>query len=337
MSDFNFLENVINLNKANPGSIVFPEGFDERVQQASLKLLDDGLMKKVILIGKEDEVFKTEALKKYHNNGLEVIDSEDESGEYFEDFANTFFEMRKHKGIDHDKAKEMIKDRNNFGAMIVKKDKADGMVSGSSCPTGDVLRAAFIIVGRKPGVSIVSSAFVMILKDKSFGKNGHMLFSDCAVNPNPNAQELAEIATESGKTAKALLDIDPKIAMLSFSTNGSAKHELVDKVKEATALAREKAPEMMIDGEMQLDAALVSAIGSKKFPGSKVAGNANVLVFPDLQAGNIGYKLVQRLAGADAIGPVMQGIAKPVNDLSRGCSSDDIYYLAMISVIQSRG
>jgi phosphate acetyltransferase len=337
MAKFNFLENVKNLNKSNPGSIVFPEGFDERIQQASLKLLKQGLMNKVFILGKKEDVLKTKELEEFLNNKLEIIDSQDESGKYFKDFTETYFELRKHKGIDLDQAKTLIKDHNNFGAMLVKKNMADGMVSGSSCPTGDVLRSAFTIVGKKPGVSLVSSAFIMILSDDEYGKEGHLVFADCAVNPNPNAQELSEIAIESGKTAKALLDMEPRIAMLSFSTNGSAQHELVDKVREATKLARDRSNDILIDGEMQLDAALVEKIGKKKFPGSNVAGNANVLIFPDLQAGNIGYKLVQRLSGAEAIGPVMQGIAKPVNDLSRGCSSDDIFYLAMITILQTRG
>ncbi len=335
MSSFDFLENIININKKKPGTIVFPEGFDERVQKASEKLLKDNLIKKIFIIGKEDEILKTSNLKNYGKDKLEIIDSTDVSNTYFDDFSKYFYELRKHKGITIEQARDKIKDHNNFGALIVKKGLADGMVSGSSCPTGDVLRSAFTIIGKKQDVSLVSSAFIMILDDKSFGKEGHLVFADCAVNPNPNAMELSEIAVESGKTAKALLGMEPKIAMLSFSTNGSAQHELVDKVKEATKMAKEKANNMQIDGEMQLDAAIVEKIGSKKFPNSPVAGNANVLIFPDLQAGNIGYKLVQRIAKAEAIGPVMQGIAKPVNDLSRGCSVDDIYYLSMITIIQS--
>ncbi len=336
MSEFNFLENIKNQNKSKPGNIVFPEGFDERVQQAASKLLKEKYAKKIIILGKKEDILKTAELKQYEGKELEIINPEDEKNKYFDDFAKTFYELRKHKGITIESAKEQIKDRNNFGALFVKKDIVDGMVSGSSCPTGDVLRSAFTIVGKKPEISLVSSAFVMIVPDKSYGKDGHLVFADCAVNPNPNAQELAEIAIESGKTARALLNVEPRIAMLSFSTNGSASHELVTKVQEATKIAKEKAKDMLIDGEMQLDAALVDKIGKSKFPNSKVAGSANVLVFPDLQAGNIGYKLVQRLAGAEAIGPVMQGISKPVNDLSRGCSADDIYYLAMITVIQSR-
>ncbi len=336
MGEFNFLENVIEANKKNPGIIVFPEGFDERVQKASLKLLKESLIKKIFILGKEEDILKTKELESNIGEQLEIINPEDNNNKYFDDFAQTYYELRKHKGIELEGAKKQIIDRNNFGALLVKKDYADGMVSGSSCPTGDVLKSAFTIVGKKEGMSLVSSAFVMILKDKSFGKDGHLIFSDCAVNPQPDAEQLSEIAIESGKTAKTLLNMQPRIAMLSFSTNGSASHELVEKVQKATELSKQKAPDMIIDGEMQLDAALVEKIGKKKFPGSKVAGKSNVLIFPDLQAGNIGYKLVQRLAGADAIGPVMQGIAKPVNDLSRGCSSDDIYYLALISIIQAR-
>lgn len=338
MSEFNFLENITESNRKSPGTIVFPEGFDERVQVASLKLIEEKVIKKVIVLGSKDGILKTYGLKKYVDKELEIINPKDENNKYFDDFANTYYELRKHKGISLDDAKQMIKDGNNFGALLVRKEFADGMVSGSSCPTSDVLRSAFTIIGKKKGVSLVSSAFIMIVNDKSYGKNGHLIFADCAVNPNPNAQELAEIAIESGVTGKSLLDLDPKIAMLSFSTNGSAKHELVDKIQEATKIAKDRAKEYNfdVDGEMQLDAALVAKIGNKKFPGSPVAGNANVVIFPDLQSGNIGYKLVQRLGNAEAIGPVMQGIAKPVNDLSRGCSSDDIYYLALITVIQSK-
>lgn len=339
MGEFNFLENIISLNKNNPGSIVFPEGSDERVQEAALKLIKNKLVKKVIILGKKEDVLKTKGLEQYINNELVIINPEDENNQYFEGFAQTYFELRKHKNISMGTAKKIIKDRNYFGALTVKENYVDGMVSGSCCPTGDVLKAAFTVIGKKQGVSLVSSAFVMIMNDKNFGMNGHLIFADCAVNPNPNAQELAEIAIESGMTGKALLGMEPKIAMLSFSTNGSARHELVSKVQEATTIAKERVKKytnISIDGEMQLDAAIVEKIGSKKFPGSSVAGKANVLVFPDLQSGNIGYKLVQRLAGAEAIGPVMQGIAKPVNDLSRGCSSDDIYYLALITIIQSR-
>jgi phosphate acetyltransferase len=218
---------------------------------------------------------------------------------------------------------------------LIKAGYAQGEVSGAENATGDVLRPAFQIVKTAPNSSVVSGAFIMLVKDKQFGTDGVMVFADCAVNPNPNAQQLAEIAVASAQTAKAIAKIDPRVAMLSFSTKGSGAHADVDKVVEATRIAREMAPELKIDGELQADAAIIESIGSKKAPGSEIAGKANVLVFPTLDAGNIGYKLVQRLAGAEAVGPVLQGMAAPINDLSRGCSVDDIVNLVAITVNQA--
>jgi len=224
-----------------------------------------------------------------------------------------------------------------LATLMIKNGDADGEVAGALNATGDVLRPAFQIVKTMPGISVVSGAFIMILKDKNFGDNGMMVFADCAEHPNPTASELAEIAVATAKTTKAIAGLEPRVAMLSFSTMGSAKHEMVDKVVEATRLAKEMAPEFQIDGEMQADAAIVEAIGAQKAPGSPVAGKANVLVFPTLEVGNIGYKLVQRLAGAEAVGPVLQGMAAPINDLSRGCSVSDIVNLVAITANQAAG
>jgi len=220
---------------------------------------------------------------------------------------------------------------------MIKAGDADGEVAGALNATGDVLRPAFQIVKTMPGISVVSGAFIMILKDKNYGNDGMMVFADCAVHPNPTASELAEIAVATAKTTKAIAEMEPRVAMLSFSTMGSGKHEMVDKVVEATRLAKEMAPEFQIDGEMQADAAIVEAIGAKKAPNSEVAGKANVLVFPTLEVGNISYKLVQRLAGAEAVGPVLQGMAAPINDLSRGCSVSDIVNLVAITANQAAG
>jgi phosphate acetyltransferase len=237
--------------------------------------------------------------------------------------------------LTREQAETLMNDPLYVAAMMVKKGDADGEVAGADNATGDVLRPAFQIVKTKPGISVVSGAFFMILKDKTFGENGIMVFADCAVHPNPTAEELAEIAVETGVTTKAIGGFEPKIAILSFSTKGSAKHEMVDKVIKATRIAKQKAPDMMIDGELQADAAIIPAIGQKKAKGSEIAGQANVLVFPTLETGNITYKLVQRLAGAEAVGPVLQGMAAPINDLSRGCSIDDIVSLVAITCNQA--
>lgn len=317
----------------NKKKIVLAEGVEPRVIEATSKILKEGLAD-IVLLGNEDKIRQLAGERKVNIDGAEIIDPV--LSEKFDEYVQQFFEMRKSKGMTPEKAKETMKNELYFGTMMVKLGHADGMVAGSINTTGDLLRPALQIVKTSPGISVVSSTFIMIVPNKQYGDDGVMLFADCAVNPNPNAQELASIAVSTAKTARALAGIEPRVAMLSFSTKGSANHELVDKVTEATRIARELAPEIQIDGELQADAALVQKVASLKAPGSSVAGKANVLVFPDLQAGNIGYKLVQRLAGAEAIGPVSQGFAKPINDLSRGCSSDDIVNVTAITAVQAQ-
>ena len=254
-----------------------------------------------------------------------------------DELADLMVELRKHKGMTKEKALAQLNSPYYLSTMMIKAGYADGMVGGAVAPTATTIRPAFQYIKTLPGISVVSGAFFMLLKDNNFGENGIMVFADCAVHPNPTAEELAQIAVVTAQTTKSIAGFEPRIAMLSFSTKGSADHEMVDKVKEATRIAKEMDPNMQIDGEMQADAAIIPAIGERKAPNSQVAGKANVLVFPDLNSGNIAYKLVQRLAGAEAIGPVLQGLAAPINDLSRGCSADDIVNLVAITANQAAG
>ncbi len=314
--------------------IVLPEGSEPRTVQASAKIVAEGVAK-VTLLGDAAEIERVAKETGTNLAGVAVIDpkTDGKSAAYTE----LLYELRKAKGMTLEQAKELVTGNTlYFGAVMVKAGDADGMVAGAINSTGNVLRPALQIIKTAPGIKVVSSCFVMEIPKKEYGEDGVMIFGDCAVIPNPTAEELAAIAIASAKTGKELMDIDPKVAMLSFSTKGSAKDDLVTKVQEATAIAHELAPEMQLDGELQADAALVESVGQLKSPGSTVAGHANVLIFPDLQAGNIGYKLVQRLAGAEAIGPIVQGLAKPVNDLSRGCSVEDIVSVVAITAVKAQ-
>ncbi len=323
--------NAVKLQKR----IVLPESLEERTITAANILLNEEIAK-IILIGKEETILKkAKSLSLKHIDKAQIIDPD--SYTKIDSYANLMVEMRKHKGMTNEKALELLKNPLYLSTLMIKCGDADGEVAGAENATGDVLRPAFQYVKTMPGISVVSGAFIMVLKDKEFGEEGLMVFADCAVHPNPTAHELAEIAVATGRTTKAIAGFEPRIAMLSFSTMGSAKHEMVDKVSEATRIAKNMAPDLLIDGEMQADAAIIEEIGRKKAPDSKIAGQANVLVFPNLETGNISYKLVQRLAHAEAIGPVLQGMAAPINDLSRGCSVDDIVQLVAITANQAGG
>lgn len=308
--------------KAQGKRIVLPEGTEKRTVKAA-EIITTEKIAKITLLGCPEEIAKVAAEVGADLTGVEIIDPAKSPD--FDDFAATFCKMREKKGMTMDKAVATMKNPLYFGVMMVYKDKCDGMVAGAENSTGNVLRPALQIVKTKPGISSVSGAFIMITPKTEYGDNGILIFADCAVNPTVTADQMAEIAYCSAQTAKDIAGIEePKVAMLSFSTKGSASHEVVDKVAEAVKIAQEKYPELAVDGEMQMDAAIVPSVGEFKAPGSKVAGHANVLVFPSLEAGNIAYKTAQRFGGAEAVGPVLQGMAKPVNDLSRGCSIEDV-------------
>lgn len=314
-------------------TIVLPEGAEERTLKAANIILQEKLAK-IVLLGNTDEIAsKQKSLGLTYLDGAIIIDPKNNPRQ--QEYAQLLYSLRKHKGLSMEEAIGFTEDPLYLAVLMIKNGDADGEVAGAMNATGDVLRPAFQIVKTLPGISVVSGAFIMILPDTRWGDNGIFVFADCAVHPDPNAQELAEIAVATARTAKAIAQLEPRLAMLSFSTMGSAKHPMVDKVVEATRLAREMDPNLQIEGELQADAAIVEAIGQKKAPGSKIAGRANVLVFPSLESGNIAYKLVQRLANAEAVGPVLQGMAAPINDLSRGCSVDDIVNLVAITANQA--
>lgn len=319
--------------KADKRRIVLPEGEEERNLQACGKILQEGLAN-IILVGNEKIIREKAASLGVNLEGAEIADPE--TSDKTASYANEFYELRKKKGMTPEKADKVVRDPLYFATMMVKLGDAEGMVSGAIHTTGDLLRPGLQIIKTAPGMSVVSSTFVMSVPNCQYGESGLLLFADCAVNPCPTAEELASIAISTAETAKALCGIVPKVAMLSFSTMGSAQHELVDKVKKATELAKSMRPDLEIDGELQLDAAIVKKVADLKAPNSTVAGQANVLVFPDIQAGNIGYKLVQRFANAEAIGPICQGFAKPINDLSRGCSAEDIVNVVAVTAVQAQ-
>ncbi|MGQ1787195.1 MULTISPECIES: phosphate acetyltransferase [unclassified Saccharicrinis] len=321
--------------KEDKKRIVLPEGLEERTLKAADTIISEGFAD-IILIGNPDAIAKEAA--KFNLSNIEkakIVDPQNH--EKKEEYTNLLIELRKSKGLTREQAEELVLNPLYLSTLMIKSGDADGEVAGAENSTGDVLRPAFQIVKTLPGIKVVSGAFIMILPDDEFGEKGMLVFADGAVHPNPTASELAEIAVVTGKTTKSIVGIEPRVAMLSFSTKGSAKHEMVDKVVEATRLAKEMDPDLKIDGELQADAAIVEAIGAKKAPGSEIAGKANVLVFPNLETGNICYKLVQRMAHAEAIGPVLQGMAAPINDLSRGCSVSDIVNLVAITANQAAG
>jgi phosphate acetyltransferase len=313
--------------------IVLPEGTEERTLKAADLVLEQKIAK-ITLLGDPKKIY--EMAKSFGLKNIDqaiIIDPLNHAKK--EEYIDLMVELRKSKGLTKSDALKLIEDPLYLGTIMIKNNDADGEVAGARNATGDVLRPAFQFVKTLPGITVVSGAFIMICKDKEFGNDGIMVFADCAVHPNPTEKELAEIAVATAKTTKAIAGFEPRIAMLSFSTKGSAKHEMVDKVVNATRIAKEMDPTLKIDGEFQADAAIIEAVGKSKAPGSEIAGKANVLIFPTLEAGNIAYKLVQRLAHAEAIGPILQGMAAPINDLSRGCSVSDIVNLIAITVNQA--
>ena len=329
------LQQIVARAKANKQRIVLPEAEEERTLKAADRVLADDLAD-LILIGNPDNIQKLAA-----EWGLQNIDKatiiDPLNNPKSEEYAELLAELRKKKGMTIEQARELVKNPLYLGCMIIKTEGADGQISGALSTTGDTLRPALQIIKCAPGITCVSGAMLLITKKPEYGENGIVVMGDVAVTPMPDANQLAQIAVCTAQTAKSVAGIaEPRVAMLSFSTKGSAKHEVVDKVVEATKLAHEMNPDLKVDGELQADAALVPSVGAKKAPGSDIAGKANVLVAPCLEVGNIGYKLVQRLGGAIAIGPILQGIARPVNDLSRGCSVDDIYYMVAITACQAQ-
>ena len=328
-----FIDDIKNRAKEKIKTIVLPEATDIRVLTATSNIIKEGFTK-IILIGNKEEILSKAKESNLDIENAEIVDPV--TSEKYDEYVNAFFELRKNKGINIEKAKQLILDPVYFGMMMVKTGYADGLVSGAIHSTSDTLRPALQILKTAPNTKLVSAFFLMVVPDCEYGENGTFIFSDCGLNENPDSEALSEIAISSSKSFEQLVGKQSKIAMLSYSTYGSAHSELTDKVITATNLVRQKAPELIVDGELQLDAAIIPDIAKSKAPGSPLKGEANTLIFPELDAGNIGYKLVQRLAKAEAYGPLCQGIAKPVNDLSRGCNSKDIEGVVAITAVQAQ-
>ena len=328
-----FIDGLKDKAKQSIKTIILTESEDKRVLEAAQKVKKQGFAN-IILIGNEEEANKLAKENNIDISGIPVINPE--TSDKFDEYANAFYELRKAKGMTEDKAKEMLKDNMYFGTMMVKMGDADGLVSGACHSTANTLRPALQILKTAPGTKLVSAFFLMVVPDCKYGENGIFIFGDSGLVENPTADELSEIAISSSKSFEQLTGKESKVAMLSYSTYGSAHSELTEKVVEATKLLKEKMPNLVCDGELQLDAAIIPEINASKAPGSPLKGEANTLIFPNLDAGNIGYKLVQRLAKAEAYGPLCQGIAKPVNDLSRGCNSDDIVGVVAITAVQAQ-
>lgn len=330
----NFADKMCAIAVEKQKRIVLPEGTEPRTQQAARIILDRKLASDVALVGAESAIRAQAEAGGVDLSGITIEDPAQSPRK--SEFATELYNLRKHKGMTEEDAAVKIENDLNWGCMMVRLGYSDGMVAGAENATGKVLVSSFQIIKTSPGTKYASSCFVMAMEDEKWGTNGNMIFADCATIIDPSAEQLAEIAIASADSCKIYLKDEPRVALLSFSTKGSAQHENVDKVAEALKIVQEKRPDINVDGELQADAALVEAVGQKKSPGSSVAGKANVLVFPDLQSGNIGYKLVQRLAGAEAYGPILQGFAKPVSDLSRGCSVEDIVITTAMTLAQAK-
>ncbi len=330
-----FIDDIKDRAKADIKTIVLPEAEDIRTLKAAETALKEKYAK-IVLLGDKEKIEVTA-----RDNGIDITEAEiinPHTSEKYEQYVNTLYELRSKKGMTLEQAKELVKDPVYYGMLMLKDDytQADGLVSGAVHSTADTLRPALQILKTAEGTKLVSAFFVMVVPNSDYGEKGTFVYGDCGLNQNPNEEELSEIAISSAKSFKQLVQKEPKVAMLSYSTYGSAKSELTEKVINATKLVKEKEPNLIIDGELQVDSAIVPEIAKSKAPGSPIEGKANVLIFPDLNAGNIGYKLTQRLAKAEAYGPLCQGIAKPVNDLSRGCSSEDIAGVIAITAVQAQ-